>query len=257
MSTRLATADRDRVVRFKAPRTTPVERWYAVQLRKVARQIDELVNGQVQPEATPSSYVPGILQALQAYAPALTGWATSVADRMIRDVDRVDRREWYGRSQEISKLLEAEIQGAPTGATYRKLQAEQVSLITSLPTKAAERVNKLAIEGVIKGQRADQIAAAIMETGEVTKSRANLIARTEVARAQANLTEARARYVGSPGYTWQTVGDSDVRHDHKILNGTFHSWDDPPISDVKAGIRAHPGCIFNCRCFSLPSIPNL
>lgn len=254
MSVRLATADRDRVVRFKAPRTTPVERWYAVQLRKVARQIDELVNGQVQPEATPSSYVPGILQALQAYAPALTGWATSVADRMIRDVDRIDRREWYGRSQEISKLLDAEIQGAPTGATYRKLQAEQVSLITSLPTKAAERVNKLAIEGVIKGQRADQIAAAIMETGEVTKSRANLIARTEVARAQANLTQARAEYVGCTEYIWRTVGDSDVRHDHKVLNGKVFRYDSPPIADEASSTRSNPGCIWNCRCHADPII---
>lgn len=255
MSLRIATADRDRVVRFKAPRTTPVERWYATQLRKVARQIDELVNGQVQVDQLPSSYVPGILQSLQAYAPALTGWAASVADRMIRDVDRIDRREWYARSQEISRGLEAEIQGAPTGATYRKLQAEQVSLITSLPTKAAERVNKMAIEGVIKGQRADVIAQALMETGEVTKSRANLIARTETARAQANLSQARAEYVGATQYIWRTVGDSDVRHDHKELNGKVFSYAQPPIADKASGTRANPGCIWNCRCWAEPIIP--
>jgi len=255
VSQRLATADRDRVVRFKAPRTTPVERWYAVQLRKVARQIDELVNGQVKPEEPPSSYVPGIVQSLLAYAPALTGWAAGVADRMIRDVDRIDRREWYARGKEISRLLEAEIQGAPTGATYRKLQAEQVALITSLPTKAAERVNKMAIEGVIKGQRADQIAATLMETGEVTKSRANLIARTEVARAQANLTQARAEYAGATQYIWHTVGDSDVRHDHKILNGKVFAYATPPVADIAAGIHANPGTIWNCRCWAEPIIP--
>lgn len=249
------TADRDQVVRFKAPRTTPVERWYAVQLRKVARQIDDLVRGQVQPEQEPASYVPHILDALRAYAPALVGWGRSVADRMIRDVDRIDRREWYARGKEISRLLEAEIQGAPTGATYRKLQAEQVDLITSLPAKAAERVNKMAVEGVIKGQRADQIAAAIMETGEVTKSRANLIARTEVARAQANLTQARAQYVGATQYIWRTVGDSDVRHDHKILNGKVFEYASPPVADIAAGIHANPGTIWNCRCWAEPIIP--
>lgn len=255
MSLRLATADRERVVRFKAPRTTPAERWYATQLRKVARQIDELVNGQVREDAPPSSYAPDIIRSLLAYAPALTGWATSVADRMIRDVDRIDRREWYARSKEISRLLEAEVQGAPTGATYRALQADQVAIITSLPTKAAERVNKLTIEGVIKGQRADQIAAAIMQTGEVTKSRANLIARTEVARAQANLSQARAEYVGATQYIWRTVGDSDVRHDHKALNGKVFSYASPPIADQRAGIRANPGTIYNCRCWAEPIIP--
>lgn len=255
MSLRLATADRDRVVRFTAPRLTPVERWYVTQLRKVARQIDELVRGQVKDDEPPSVYTPSIIESLNAYAPALIGWGRSVADRMIRDVDRIDRRSWYARGEEISRLLQAEVQGAPTGATYRQLQADQVSLITSLPTKAAERVNKMAIEGVINGQRYDAIAKSLRETGEVTASRAELIARTETARAQANLSQARAEFVGATTYIWRTVGDSDVRHDHKILNGKTFRYDDPPVADLASGTRANPGCIWNCRCWAEPIIP--
>lgn len=252
---RIATADRQREIAFKAPRIKPIERWYGTQLRKIARQIDALVNGQVQPDLLPGSYAPQIIQSLLAYAPALTGWAGSVADRMTRDVDRVDRREWYARSQEIGRLLEQEIQTAPTGIAYREIQARQVALITSLPTEAAERVNKFAIEGVSKGWRADQIAAEIMKTGEVTASRANLIAVTEVARAKSNLTQARAVYAGSTQYIWRDIGDSDVRHDHKELNGTVQRWDAPPIADTRSGTRAHPGCIWRCRCWPEPIIP--
>lgn len=246
---------KEKVVRFKAPKTKAIENWYARQLRKVAKQIDDLVNGQVQPDLLPGEYAPQIIRSLLAYAPALTGWAGSVADRMIRDVDRVDRREWYARGKEISRLLEQEIQSAPTGATYQKLQAEQVALITSLPVEAAERVNKLATEAMTKGGRADQIAAEIMKTGSVTASRANLIARTEVARSKSNLTQARAQYAGSTQYIWRDVGDSDVRHDHKELNGTVQRWDAPPIADTRSGTRAHPGCIWNCRCWPEPIIP--
>lgn len=251
----LATADRERELKFKAPRTKSTEAWYARQLRKVARQIDELVTGQVRPEQPPSDYAAQIVDALNRYAPALTGWARSVADRMIRDVDRVDRAAWYARSAEIGRLLDQEIQNAPTGAVYRDIQARQVALITSMPVEAAERVNKMAIEGVIKGQRYDVIAKSIMETGSVTASRANLIARTETARAQANLMQARAQYAGSTQYIWRTVGDSDVRHDHKVLNGTVQRWDDPPIADEASGTRAHPGCIWNCRCWTEIILP--
>lgn len=208
------------------------------------------------PTAESVTYTPDIIETLNRYANTLTGWATSVADRMIRDVDRIDRNEWLARSEEISTGLLHEILTAPTGATFREIQDRQVALIRSMPIEAAERVQKMATQGAMTGGRAADIAASIMETGSVTKSRANLIARTEVARAQANLMEARATYAGSIQYIWRTVGDSDVRHDHRVLNGKVYPWDQPPVADQRANVHANPGCIYNCRCFAEPIFPD-
>ena len=128
---------------------------------------------------------------------------------------------------------------------------------TSLPLDAAQRVHELTTGALYEGARANEIAAEIMKTGEVTRSRANLIARTEVGRSATTLTQARAESVGSVGYIWRTARDYDVRQRHKELEGTFHAWNDPPVATDpgQRPIRAHAGSIFNCRCYAEPVLP--
>jgi len=70
---------------------------------------------------------------------------------------------------------------------------------------------------------AKEIAAEIMETGEVTKSRVTLIARTEVGRTTTMLTQVRSEGVGATHYQWLSARDSDVRPLHKKLPGSRFS----------------------------------
>ena len=153
----------------------------------------------------------------------------------------------------MSRGLRAEILNAPTGAILGDLMSSQVELITSLPLQAAERVHDLVTTATYSGRRAEQIAQEILRTGAVTESRARLIARTEVSRAQSNLTEARARYVGSDGYIWRTSKDGGVRDSHKEMEGKYVRWGSPPTLD---GLVGHAGCLPNCRCWAEPVIPD-
>lgn len=228
-----------------------VERQYAIQLKKVARHVGDIVNGYVSddPEA-----LAGLRAALDRYAVAITPWARATAARMVNEVAAKNRRSWAAITRKMSKELRREIDNAPTGIAMRALLEEQVSLITSLPRDAGKRVHELTIKGLETGTRFNSIVPEIMRSGEVTKSRAVLIARTETARTASVLTETRARYVGSTEYIWWTAGDSDVRPTHKVLNGRTFAWDHPPECDP--GHRAHPGQIFNCRCFPEPIIPD-
>lgn len=196
--------------------------------------------------------LPTIEQLLQRYAEALTPWAERAAAEMLTEVNRRDETAWMQQAAELSRALRQEIRTAPTGATMQALMGEQVSLIKSIPLDAAKRVHKLTIEGIEDSTRASEISKAIQASGDVAKSRADLIARTEVARTASTLTEARALHVGSPGYFWRTSGDSDVREDHRELEGKFIRWDDPPIADKRTGRRAHAGCIYGCRCYPEP-----
>jgi SPP1 gp7 family putative phage head morphogenesis protein len=223
------------------------EEHYAAQLRRLARQIEMLING-VAEDQPPTM----IEHMLWAYAELIEPWANATAARMLADIDQRGRRAWAQHSRTMSRALAEEIETAPTGEILRRLQQEQVTLIKSLPLKAAQRVHDIAEKGILNASRGEDIVADIMRTGHVMRSRAELIARTETSRVASNLTESRARYVGSSSYIWHTVGDSDVRDDHKRLNGKIFEWNNPPVADKKSGARAHPGCIFNCRCYSEP-----
>lgn len=202
------------------------------------------------------STLPGSLfarTALEQYAHILTPWAQAVGQRMVTEVAARDERSWFQISERMGKALRQEIATAPTGEVMRERMAEQVKLITSLPTEAAERVHKLALEGIAQGWRADRIADEIMTTGEVTRARANMIGRTEVSRTATLLTQARAEHVGSEGYNWRTAQDSDVRASHKAMAGKFVKWTEPPTLD---GLTGHAGALPNCRCFCEPVIPD-
>lgn len=195
-----------------------------------------------------------MLQAVMArYAATLTPWAEAVSRRMVTEIAARDERAWVRVSQQMGQALKREIATAPTGEAMRTAMASQVKLITSLPTEAAQRVHDLVIAGISEGRRADAIAEEIARTGEVTKSRATLIARTEVSRTATELTKARAEHIGSTHFIWRTAGDSDVRPSHKKLNGQTFRWDEPPECDP--GHHALPGCIWNCRCFAEPILP--
>jgi SPP1 gp7 family putative phage head morphogenesis protein len=115
---------------------------------------------------------------------------------------------------------------------------------------AYERVHKLTLEGLSNGTRAKAIAAEIMRSGDVSESRAMLIARTEVARTSTEFTRARAEQIGSTHFIWRTARDRDVRQSHAHLEGKTFRWDAPPECDP--GHHALPGCIWNCRCWAEP-----
>lgn len=231
---------------------------YAMALRKVARQIGELVrssgvvvDGKIMPDG-----LSRLRKIIAEYTKFLTPWAENTAMVMLSDVSRRDERAWRTHAQTMGRSLREELQSVRLQPALARLHAEQVALITSLPIEAIERVNNLTTEALFNSMRAADIAKEITRSGEVVMNRANLIARTEVGRAASTLTQARAEHIGSVGYIWRTAHDADVRKTHRKLDGTFHAWNDPPIAGEK-GERYHAGAGPNCRCYAEPVIPSV
>lgn len=175
---------------------------------------------------------------------------------MLADVSRRNEQQWRAHAKDMGRALWTELQQAPTGMVMQALMDEQVELITSLPKKAAQRVHDLSTQALVDGRRSTDVMADILDTGKVTEARARLIARTEVSRAQCNLTQARAMFAGSEGYVWRTSRDGDVRDTHKVMEGRYVRWDTPPKTDKNLD-PYHAGCGPNCRCWAEPVLPDL
>jgi SPP1 gp7 family putative phage head morphogenesis protein len=241
---------------------------YSAKLRAVARQVQMLLRGFFKQGVPPSQHEAWVAtQQLRSYAEILKPWATATARRMLADVSRRDAAAWAKVSRLISRALRREIETAPTGQLMQASLERQVSLITSLPLHAAQRVHETVISNLYTGTRniavsdpakAMGLTAQILDAGDMTVGRANLIARTETARVAGELMEARARHVGSEGYIWHTVEDRAVRPRHRALNGSFHKWIEPPVASEpgQQEMRYHPGGGPNCRCFAEPVIPD-
>jgi SPP1 gp7 family putative phage head morphogenesis protein len=229
-------------------RAKKVELFYAARLRQVAKNVGHLIAG-FDLESIDGNVL--LLTALRDYAAMLSPWAASVAKRMIGETAARDDKNWRSIAARMGVALRKEIETAPTGEAMRKLLAEQIDLIASLPTEAAERVRMMTQQGISDGVRPKEIAARIMETSDVTLARATLIARTEVARTASVLTQVRAQHVGCTHFTWITAGDSNVRPSHRALNRLTFEYANPPLSDPPDH-HSLPGQIWNCRCIGVP-----
>ena len=176
---------------------------------------------------------------------------------MVAEIARRDEKVWASIAKDIGAhvgFMQA-IRKTPLEPTLRELVIGQANLITSLPLEAAKKVEEWILAAQEKGERPEALVDKIMTIGNVTRARATLIARTETARAATMLTEVRAKSIKSEGYIWTSAHDRNVRPLHRKLDGTFHRWDDPPISDERTGIRSLPGAIWGCRCIAKVQIP--
>jgi len=224
------------------------ETQFSVRLRRIARHIQDIIQGLFNPDDPTDPGWNQIQTALQQYEQMIEPWAVRTSARMLADVSRRDAASWHSFGQQINRALREEIATTPTEPALSQLQQSQVHLIRSLPRQAAQRIHQLSLEAVIGGRRWNEIAKDVLNQGNVSIAKANLIARTETSRAATSLLRARAEHVGSVGYIWRTARDKDVRRIHKALEGTFHRWSDPPIAGER-GELAHPGQIYNCRCW--------
>ena len=226
---------------------------YQRQLAQVGRHVGNLIKGMA-PEGVISDLAT-IQRILSQYSGILQPWAKTVVERMQAEVSQRDIRAWAELGRSIGQSLKKEILSAPTGAMLREQMQEQIKSITSLPLEAAQRLNELTLRGITEGTRTPEIVEAIMNSRNVSISRARLIARTQVATTASKLTEVRAVHIGSPGYFWRTAMDSDVRPYHRRLEGKFIEWDKPPIVD-KDGRRVHAGQDYQDRCYQEVVVPD-
>ena len=111
-----------------------------------------------------------------------------------------------------------------------------------------------------RGQRADAIAAKLRQKlPQMAQNRVQLIARTEVAKADTAVTQARAERLGLAWYDWTTSKDQRVRQAHAHLESVLVAWSDAPAPEQLVGERSklghyHAGGAPNCRCLALPLI---
>lgn len=225
---------------FQAPRS--FENDLSQQLRKVHGEIMRIVSGPYT--------IKQKAKALAEYGQILAPWAQAVMVKATEKANRFNLAEWRKISIKISKELDNVYTRSAVANALNDLSIEGAHLIQSLPEQAGLEVEALAQSAAKSGIRQEELQELVYHKGEITAARAELIARTEVARQQSLLTQVRAVSIGSEGYIWRTADDGRVRPTHAALDGKYIRWDDPPECDP--GYRAHAGQIFNCRCYPEP-----
>jgi len=137
---------------------------------------------------------------------------------------------------------------------------ENSSLIKTIPTEGLSDIEQMVYRESRRGLSPKDMRAKIRDEFDVSEGRARVLARDQIGKFNANLTEKRQTNLGITEYTWRTSKDGRVRDRHEHLEGTKHKWSEPPITVTtgkRAGERNHPGEDIQCRCYAEPDIDHL
>lgn len=136
---------------------------------------------------------------------------------------------------------------------------ENSRLIQSIASQYIDQVAQRTQDMVRSGAGLRDYVSELSRAYGVTQKRASLIARTEVAKLNGQITRARQMRAGLTEYEWMTSADERVRDSHRVLNGMICDWSDPTVfrepgsalwrrrSEIGAFIGI-PGGAVNCRC---------
>lgn len=194
--------------------------------------------------------VMAMLQRLAVAAGGLTAQAAELAGIAVRqNLKGVDERLIASIKQsihlDVSGLLTENF--ALRSAMDRAL-AENIDLITSIPAQYLDRVQDIIAENMAEGFRWESLVDEIEQAGDITRTRAKIIARDQTSKMNGRFNEARQQSLGIERYEWQTSGDERVRDSHAEHDGKIFRWDDPPED------TGHPGEDIMCRCTAIPIV---
>jgi len=185
-------------------------------------------------------------------------WSWQAAERMVLQRLHDTARTWRQASREVMRgrdiyrMLQAELQG-PVGDRVRELVEQNALLIKTLPENVALMASKEQQRRAVEGQRPADEPSLLKH---IARWQARRIARTETAKAQSALTQARSEELDLNWYVWRTSQER-VRLSHRKMQGVLVSWNDPPSPERLLGEKNPPapynsGNIWNCRCYSEP-----
>ena len=161
------------------------------------------------------------------------------------------------------QLVTNEMNG-PLGDRVWEIIAENVAYIKTVPQEWADYIARYAAREALKGKRPEEVEAELRKVmpSHMTKN-LKCIARTECAKANAAIEQARAEMCGIKCYFWRSVKDERVRDSHSDMDGILVFYDDPPSPEElfpgngKPYGKYHAGNTFNCRCYQEPVVDEM
>ena len=176
------------------------------------------------------------------------------------DVYKVDPSETLGRIEKGFQRVASQVKVMPSLSTHSK---EELSKEYSNNMKlwiekwTNETVTKLRTQvedNALQGHRFSSLAKVIKSQYGVSQSKAKFLARQETSLFMSNYRKEKFTEAGIQKYRWSSSHDVRVRHDHRELDGTVWSYDNPPVVDKFTQRKGNPGTDYNCRCVDIPLV---
>lgn len=246
-----------------------VNRW----IRKVTRQILAAIGIAATADAEPDAVSQQIeaaqirrnlaaLKLVELTPPEIEGANKPAARQSMRTARKqvisagVSRKRFSERlGLDVEELIGIDV--APTLAEQAALRAwakEGTDLITTVGQEIVAGLDEHIADAARRGVLTSDLRQIVADRLGVGQRHAQLIARTEIARLNSQITESTQKAAGITRYKWRSSRDQRTRERHRELDGTIQEWAHPPEGAGPYGEPAHPGQSPNCRCVAIPVV---
>lgn len=138
------------------------------------------------------------------------------------------------------------VQDTPKLKDFVKSSVTQnVSYIKSIESNLLDKVSTLIFEETVKGTASKQIQEQLMQSFDVSRSKAKFIAVDQSGSIFGQLTKERHTSIGVEKFAWLSAGDKRVRPEHQNYNGKTYTYKDGANGKT-------PGSDYRCRCVGQP-----
>ena len=151
----------------------------------------------------------------------------------------------------IGKKKAIELYGLVNPKFVDTLLSVFLSINTGLIKSVSETTSARIMREVAKNPDGlPPLVERIASAANLSKGRARTIARTEMAKLNADMTKIKSIALGVQEYEWRTAGDERVRNDHNDCDGKTYKYG----QETDADSGAEPGQDVNCRCTAIAII---
>ena len=146
---------------------------------------------------------------------------------------------------QVAALVGLELTGVRgvTNPLIRSWTRQNAILIKTLQGRFIGEIQQLARSTVELGKSTKWFRDRIQRRWQVSRSRAQLIARDQASKLNGQVTMARQQSLGIRKFVWRTVGDDRVRDEHEAIDGRVYEWPDGHPTEGIPGepVQCFPG----------------
>lgn len=176
---------------------------------------------------------------------------TASVDQRINNLVRLEsERHTANFAENARKAFSVNLQGVISNddlTGYLETAAmRNASLVTGMTDDLFKKIQLSTTNSLIAGDGVGTLRKKLIDDLNVGKRRAELIARDQTSKLNADLNKIRHTQAGVDAYDWLTSADERVRKDHRAVNGKRYKYGQR--TGVNTG--AEPGQDIQCRCLA-------
>lgn len=192
-----------------------------------------------------------VWEELNLYARALSRVASTMVGRVLRSAAGRHSATWLrGVQRTLGVDLAAIVRDSDISAPLEIMAQRSAELITKLSGDIIADIKQKALSALLEGRSGASLAIDLNKTFKLGERRAKVIARDQISKNNADLTQLRHQQAGIEEYEWNTVEDERVRPLHASLDNKVYKYGEK--TGAEDGLP--PGRPILCRCIAIAII---